>query len=619
MLQDIRNNAQGTIAKVIIGLLIISLSIWGMDAIIGGFSGEPEVATVNGEDITEREFLRVVQMESQRRLQQMERPDPSLLNEDLIRQQVLQSLIQEEVMSQDAASQGLILSDADIDALITQMPQFQVDGTFNRDRFVSIVRNMGMGVAEFRELMRSQYVVNQIRNGIVQSAVVSPENIQQLLSLQNQSRDFRTVTLAADSVQDDVSVSDEEVADYYENNQQQFQQPEQVTARYLVLSLDSLAGDVEVSEEEIRALYEERAEELANEERRAAHILIEDGAEASDTMDTIQQRLEDGEAFADLAAEYSVDSFSAEDGGDLGFSGRGVYEEPFEDALYQLEPGEVSEPVSTRFGIHLIKLLDIRQSEAPALAELEDELRQELAREKAQSRFAEVRSQLADSAYSSDNLDEPAEELGLEIRQTEGVTRDGGQPPFDHEGLVRQLFSDDVLQDGYNTEVIDVEDSMAVVASVAEYQQEQVLPLEEVSDEIRTTLEEQKVRDALEERAASIVAGLESGTELSDIEGVDAGWSVFKNQRRNNQSQNPAVLQRVFSMPRPDGDSAAYDSVYTGDGVVIIGLNAVNEGDEGANDAERQQLARFLTSLTGQQEYQAYQQFLRDKAEVERP
>lgn len=619
MLQDIRNNAQGTIAKVIIGLLIISLSIWGMDAIIGGFSGEPEVATVNGEDITEREFLRVVQMESQRRLRQMDRPDPSLLNEDLIRQQVLQSLIQEEVMSQDAASQGLILSDADIDALITQMPQFQVDGTFNRDRFVSIVRNMGMGVAEFRELMRSQYVVNQIRNGIVQSAVVSPENIQQLLSLQNQSRDFRTVTLAAESVQDRVSVSDEEVTEYYENNQQQFQQPEQVTARYLVLSLDSLASEVEVSDAEVRSLYEERAEELVNEERRAAHILIEDGAQASDTMETIQQRLEEGEDFADLAAEYSVDSFSAEDGGDLGFSGRGVYEESFEEALYALEPGEISEPVSTRFGIHLIKLLDIRQSEAPTLTELEGELRQELAREKAQGRFAEVRSQLADSAYSADNLEEPAKELGLEIRETTGVTREGGQPPFDHEGLVRQLFSDDVLQDGYNTEVIDVEDNMAVVASVAEYQEEQVLPLEEVSGEIRATLENRKVREALQEKAETILAELGAGTSLSAIEGVDSGWSVFKNQRRNNQSQDPAVLQKVFSLPRPEGESTVYDSVYTGEGMVIVGLSSVNEGDSEANDAEKQQLTRFLTSLTGQQEYQAYQQFLRENAEVERP
>lgn len=619
MLQDIRNNAQGTIAKVIIGLLIISLSIWGMDAIIGGFSGEPEVATVNGEDITEREFLRVVQIESQRRLGQMERPDPTLLDEDQIRQQVLQSLIREEILSQDAASQGLLLSEADIDALITRMPRFQVDGTFSRDRFVSVVRSMGMGVAEFRELLRSQYVVNQIRNGIIQSAMVSPQNVQRLLSLQNQSRDFRTVTLTGETVEDQVSVSDEEVAGYYANNQQQFRRPEQVKARYLVLSLDSLADEVTVTEEEVRSLYEQRAQALAKEERRAAHILIEDGGEASKTIDTIQQRLEEGEDFADLAAEYSIDSFSAEDGGDLGFAGRGVYEEAFEEALYSLKPGEVSEPVSTRFGIHLIKLLDIRKSEAPEFAAMQDELRRELARKKAESRFAEARAQLADSAYSADSLEAPAEEFGLEVREAGGITPQGGPPPFDHEGLVRQLFSADVLKDGYNTEVIDVEDNMAVVARVAEHQPERVLPLEEVSDGIRGTLEAQKIRDALADKAEAIIAELKSGSSLSDIKGINSGWSVFRNQSRNTQDQDPVVLQQVFSMPRPNEEAPVYDSVYTGEGMVIISLSAVNEGDGEASDAEKQQLSRLLTSLAGQQEYLAYQRFLRNNAEVERP
>lgn len=619
MLQDIRNNAQGTIAKVIIGLLIISLSIWGMDAIIGGFSGEPEVATVNGEDITEREFLRVVQMESQRRLSEMERPDPSLLNEDQIRQQVLESLIQEEVMSQDAASQGLELSDVDIDALITQMPQFQVDGSFSRDRFVSVVRNMGMGVGEFRELMRSQYVVNQIRNGIMQSAVVSPENLGQLFRLQNQSRDFRTVTLSADSVRDGIEITDEQIESYYQENQDQFQQQEQVTARYLVLSLDSLSEGVEVSDEAVRELYEERAAEQVNEERRAAHILIEDGADASDTMEAIQQRLADGEDFADLAEEFSVDSFSSVDGGDLGFAGRGVYEDAFEEALYDLEVGEVSEPVSTRFGVHLIKLLDTRKAETPEFAEMESELRQELSMEKAQSRFAEVRSQLADSAYSADNLDEPAEELGLEVRETQGVTREGGQAPFDHEGLVRQLFSEDVLSEGFNTEVIDVEENMAVVASVAGHQEARVLPLEEVRADIRSVLKQQQVRQALNEKAENVIGQLEAGTRLSDIDTIDSSWAVYNNQRRNSQSLDRNVIQRVFAMPRPEGEQPVRDAVFDGQDMMVVELNEVNEGKADVSDAEQQQLKRFLTSVTGQQEYQAYQQYLRNQAEIDRP
>ena len=258
MLQDIRDNAQGTIAKVIIGLLIISLSIWGMDAIIGGFTGEPEVATVNGNDITEREFLRTVQLETQQRLMQMENPDPSLVDEDQVRRDVLEALIQESVLTQDAANQGLELSDADIDSLITQMPQFQVDGQFNRDRFVATVRNLGMGVAEFRESLRKNYVVNQVRAAIVQTGLAVPAQAEQLLAIQNQTRDFRVWTVNASDVAEQVSISDDAVAAYYEDNRDQFREAEQVDAAYITLSLGELAESIEISEDDLRAYYDQQ-------------------------------------------------------------------------------------------------------------------------------------------------------------------------------------------------------------------------------------------------------------------------------------------------------------------------------------------------------------------------
>ncbi|MDX1552376.1 MAG: SurA N-terminal domain-containing protein [Marinobacter sp.] len=616
MLQDIRENAQGTIAKIIIGLLIVSLSIWGMDAIVGGFSGEPEVATVNGDDITEREYLRVVQIESQRRLSEMDNPDPSLLDEDQVRRDVLESLIQEKVMTQDAENQGLELSDQDIDSLITQMPQFQVDGSFNRDRFVATVRNMGMGVGEFRETMRKQYVVNQIRAGIAQSGMAAGENVAQLLRIQNQTRDFQVVTLSENAVSDQVEVTEAEIEAYYQDNQEAFQQPERVDARYIALSQEALAETVEVSDDELREYYEERSSDLAREERRAAHILIEDGEDAEETMAGIQERLAEGEDFSELAKEYSVDTVSAEEGGDLGFAGRGVYDEAFEETLFQLDKGDVSEPVSTSFGIHLIKLLDVQKAEVPPLEELEDELRRDLARSKAEGRFAEVRTELADLAYAADDLAGPAQELGLEVREKDGVTREGGEAPFDHEGLVRQLFSEDVLKDGFNTELIDVGDNMSVVARVAQYHEAQQQPLEEVSDQIRATLTRQKTREALSERAETIITELESGKELEEL-GIGE-WQSYDDQPRNNPAVGRDVMAGVFSLQRPGDGEVAYGSVMYGDGVAIIALESVNEGDVNRDGDEFSQLRDFLASLEGQREYQAYQQYLRENAEVER-
>ncbi|ERS81308.1 peptidyl-prolyl cis-trans isomerase [Marinobacter sp. EVN1] len=616
MLQDIRDNAQSTIAKVIVGLLIISLSIWGMDAIIGGFTGEPEVATVNGQDITEREFLRTVQMESQQRLMQMENPDQSLLDEDQIRRDVLDALIQEAVLTQDAQSQGLELTDADIDSLITQMPQFQIDGQFNRDRFVATVRNLGMGVAEFRESMRKNYVVNQIRAAIVQTGVVAPENAAHLLAIQNQTRDFRVLTLDGSSVQDQVDVTEAEVQAYYDENRDQFRQPEQVDAAYITLSQGALAESIEVAEDELRAYYEERAEEYAREERRAAHILVEAGDDGQETLATIQQRLEEGESFAALAEEYSVDTVSAQEGGDLGFAGRGVYDEAFEEALFALEEGEVSGPVETSFGLHLIKLEDVRRSDVPAFDELREELRLELARTKASERFAEVRSQLADAAYAADDLAGPAEELGLEIRVVEGVSRDGGAAPFDHAGLVRQLFSEDVLEGGYNTELIDVGDNVSVVARVREYHEPRQLELADVESEIRRILERTETREALAARVDELVAQLESGASVEEL-GVGE-WQQFENQGRNGSGLSPRVVQKVFSMARPNGDTPTVGRTVTADQATVIVLTSVNEGEVDQEGAEYQQLLRFLAQLEGQREYTAYQQYLRNTAEVER-
>jgi peptidyl-prolyl cis-trans isomerase D len=616
MLQDIRDNAQSTIAKVIVGLLIISLSIWGMDAIIGGFTGEPEVATVNGQDITEREFLRTVQMESQQRLMQMENPDQSLLDEDQIRRDVLDALIREAVLTQDAQSQGLELTDADIDSLITQMPQFQVDGQFNRDRFVATVRNLGMGVAEFRESMRKNYVVNQIRAAIVQTGVVAPENAAHLLAIQNQTRDFRVLTLDGSSVQDKVDVTEADVQAYYDENRDQFRQPEQVDAAYITLSQGALAESIEVSEDEVRAYYEERAEEYAREERRAAHILVEAGDEGQATLATIQQRLEDGESFAVLAEEYSVDTVSAQEGGDLGFAGRGVYDGAFEDALFGLEEGEVSGPVETSFGLHLIKLEEVRRSDVPAFDELREDLRLELARTKASERFAEVRSQLADAAYAADDLASPAEELGLEIRVVEGVSRDGGAAPFDHAGLVRQLFSEDVLEGGYNTELIDVGDNVSVVARVREYHEPRQLELADVEPEIRRILERTETRDALAARVDELVAQLESGTSADELGAGE--WQQFEDQGRSVSGLSPRVVQEVFSMARPDGDSPTVGRAVTADQAAVIVLTGVNEGEVDQEGAEYQQLMRFLAQLEGQREYTAYQQYLRNTAEVER-
>jgi peptidyl-prolyl cis-trans isomerase D len=459
-------------------------------------------------------------------------------------------------------------------------------------------------------------VVNQIRAAIAQTGIVASENAKQLLRIQNQTRDFRVLTVSADSLSEQISVSDDEIQAFYDDNADQFREPEQVNAAYITLSLGALAEAMEVSEQDLRAFYNERAEEYAREERRAAHILIEDGNDAEAIVASIQERLGAGESFADLAEEFSADTASARDGGDLGYAGRGVYDEAFENALFALEEGEVSGPVETSFGIHLIRLESVRRSDVPSFESLRGELRDELARTRASERFAEVRAQLADAAYAADDLAGPAAELGLEIREVDGVTRGGGAAPFDHAGLVRQLFSDDVLQGGFNTELIDVGDNVSVVARVREYFEPRQRELADVRDDIAGLLEARKTREVLEARVDELMAALAAGEEPESLGAGD--WQRFENQGRDGANLSRFVVQRAFAMPRPEEGSPSMAKAVGQREAAIILVDAVNEGAVDTDGAEYQQLRQFLTQLEGQREYMAYQQYLRNTAEVDR-
>jgi peptidyl-prolyl cis-trans isomerase D len=615
MLQDIRDNAQGTIAKIIIAVLIVSLSIWGMDAIVGGFRGEPEVATVNGEDITEREYLRMVQIASQQRLSEMENPDPTLLDEDRIRQEVLESMIQAEVLAQDAGNQGLELTDQGVDQLIVSMPQFQVNGEFSQQNFTSFVRNLGMGVAEFRELLKRDYISNQIRTSVIRGGVAPAEAARQVLAIQGQTRDFSTLTLGATSVADEVEVTDADVEQWYSENQQQFTRPESVDVAWIELSLDTVAETVDVPEQDVRDRYDELVAEESYEERRSAHILVEDGDDAQSRIETIQQQLDDGADFAGLAREFSDDPLSAEQGGDLGYLREGDLGGAYDEAMLALEEGEVSGPVETEYGTHFIKVLDIRTSEPAPFEELAPGIRDQIAQSRAGDEFARQRTDLADMAFSSETLEEPAEQFGLEVKTRNGVTREGNEAPFEHAGLVRQLFSADVLEDGFNTELIDIDQTTAVVARVMEHHPEAPQPLEEVAGQIRERLQREQTLTLLQERADELLGQLRTGEATP--EGDD--WTVYDDVVRN-QSAVPAPIQaRVFSLPTPDEDGFSFGTVADGSDLVIIALSDVSDGEVDSESEQVRNMAQFLAQMNGQQEYSAYVRTLREQAEIERP
>ncbi len=622
MLQNIRENAQGTIAKGIIAVLIISLSVWGLDAIVGG-GGEPAVASVDGEDITEREFRRMVQIERQQRLSQMDQPDPARIDDSELNESVLEALIQQKLLGRDVAARGLQLSEQEIDRMITEAPEFQVDGRFNRDRFMQIVRNQGMTVDQFRDMLERDHLTRVMQAVIQGSAFTTDDEVRRLAALLTQTRSFSALTVSLDQAPADVEVTDEEIERFYEENRTLFRQEEAADVSWITLRRQDLIDEGEVSDEDLRELYERRVSQQEQaQQRNAAHILIRDEDDAAERIAALEEALERGEDFADLASEYSDDTGTANDGGELGYSRFDDFEEAFSEALFEIEEaGSVVGPVETRFGTHFIKLLSVRAEDPPSMAELEDELRREIAEQQAGRRYVEMSERLADLAYAEYDLEAPAELIGQSIQERDGVTPERNESPFDHPQLLRQLFSEDVLEGGFNTELVEITPEEAVVARVREYYPETQRSLDEVRDEVRERVAERKRREQLSEQLSQFAERLRSeGPEARDEIASELGleWERFENIERGDLHL-PAILRdAAFRLPAPTDERATVDLVELPGSLALVSVDEVIAADEQTISQVAVQLRNSLAQRHGQMAYNYYLSQLREEASVNR-
>lgn len=618
MLQNIRDKSQGWIAKAIIGLIVVLMAFTGFEAIFNSVTHNQTAAEVNGEEITIPEVNQAVEMQRRQLAQQLGPDfDASMLDDRLLRDSAINGLIDRMLLLQGAQKAGFAFSDAAVDQLIVQTPEFQVNGAFDAARFDQVIGQMGYSRLQFRDLLQKEMLVAQLRAGVSGTSFVTDQDIAAFAALERQTRDFATRKFTANPAS--VAVSDDELKAFYDKDPARFMSPEQVVLEYIELKKQAFMDQIEVTDEELRSQY---AKDTANqtERRRASHILIEvndkqDDAQAKATIEKLRDRLDSGEDFAAVAKEASQDPGSAPEGGDLGYAGQGVYDPAFEKALYALKEGEVSEPVRTEFGWHLIKLTGVQAADLPSFDSIKAKLADEVKAQRADVRFVEASKTLENSAFESADLAQPAEELGLKIQTSAPVGREGGEGITANRQVMQAAFSQEVLDERANSPVLELDPETAVVVRVKEHRKPEQLPLEQVSEQIRAQLVQQKASEQARSEGEKLISDFKSNPS----EEHGSGWQVVEAADRNQDGIEPAVLQQAFRMPKPAEGKPRMAGVTLNNGdFVVVRLDGVNVPEQALSDEEKANYRRFLASRAGQQDFFAYREMLRETADIER-
>ncbi|WP_024951810.1 SurA N-terminal domain-containing protein [Cobetia crustatorum] len=603
MLQRIRDRSHGWVAKTIVGFIVVTFAFFGVESIIGAFTGSSdEVATVNGDKISRQS----VETEVQRAIRSGQvAPE----QEREARTQIINQMIDSRLLDQYAEEGGLHLSDAQLDQLIVSLPEFQDDkGRFDADVFRNRLASAGYSPTSFRQQLSSDTLREQLRQGFASSAFVLPSETEALSKLQRQTRSFRYATLSSADLETPVTLSDDELTAWYDGHQENYRRPAQVKLAYVLLDQTELAEGGEVTDETLQAEY---AAKRAEAPREIAHIMVEKGddvAASRSKLEAAREQLAAGEDFAKVAESVSEDSSTADKGGELGVITRGIFGEEFDDAAFALDEGQVSDIVDTGDSLHLIKVTGL---DIASFDDMRDELLTDARQSASRDAFNEKAQQLKDESFAADDLKSVAKDLDLPLQQTDWVAQDTDDALLSEPGVMSAAFDDEVLKEGYNSDVIELDDSRRLVLRVAEQRPATTLAFDEVKQQVQREATADKTTNALKALAESDLKTLSDGQQ---VDGID--WREAKDVSRQADSQLPqSLVKQAFALAHPQGGKSVYGHAVLKNGIALIELTDVGESEPGEMD---QFLSRLASRLQAQAAVQGLQESLRERADIER-
>ncbi|WP_394247428.1 peptidylprolyl isomerase [Vibrio profundi] len=612
MMDRLREGVNSIAVKIILGLIILSFVFAGVGSYVTG--GNNAAAKVGNTEIGRGEFEQAYQNERNRMQSQLGDyfsqmlADPAYV--ESFRKSVLDRLINDLLLEQHAESLGLRISDAQIRTMILEMPQFQNDGKFDQEIYQAALRRAGFSAESFAEYMRRDLVRNQLITALQSSDFVLQGEIDAQSKLIAQTRDIRSITLSVDELAKNIELTDEEIEQYYKQNPADYTRPEQVKVAYIELSAEALKAKAQISDEAVDAYYQEHLDKYSSaEQRKVSHILVQGDDEAK--AQAILDELNAGADFAALAEEKSDDFGSADLGGDLGWIERDVMDPTFEEAVFALEKvGDTTGLVKSEFGYHIIKLDELKASQAQPLAEVAAEIKKELVDQYAIDQFYELQTELEKVAFEyPDSLDDSAEAINAKIQTTDFVSTVDAPEILKTPSVTQAILSPEVKEDGLNSEVIEVAPEHVIVVRVEDSRDQIVLPLEEVKDQVVAALSAVKAEEQAVELGVSLVNELKAGNEA-----VLADNNLEFTELETIDRSSPLAAS-VFALAKPEEGQVVFGQSKGQSGnIVVVELSKVEAKIE---PAYSEQIGAQLERVGNQQDLTNVLTVLRKNADIE--
>jgi len=608
------------LVQIVLALIVLPFALWGVDSYRN--SGDVvSLAKVNGEKISQQEFDNAMEQQRQR-IREMAGPnfDPAIFDKPEIKHSVLDGLVTQRLMLSGAREAGLVVSDEQMAQIIATVGAFQKDGKFDKQQYEAALRAQGMTPAMFEFRVRQDLTTRQLTDAFTQNGYAADAVVANLIRLNEQQRVVSIAKLDLATFTKQAQVSDAAIKTYFEQNPQEFQIPERAKIEFVTLSLDALMEQAVAKDSDIKAYYEEHLSEFGTQEQRqAAHILITLSKQASDAEkaeakrkaeQVLKQVKQSPAKFAELAKQYSQDPGSAANGGDLGMFGRGAMVKPFEEAVFSLKVGEISDLVQSDFGYHIIKLVAIKAPKVQPLSEVKAMISQRVKFQQSSDKFAELAEKFSNTVYEqSDSLKPAAELVKAPVQGGVWLSKDKPSSAAWNEKVVQAVFSEDVLKNKRNTAAIEIAPNTLMAARVTEYQAASVHPLAEVASAIRTQLQQRQAKQALVEQGKKKLEQLQKG-EKTDVSFLSA-QTFTRSQHANLSADVVKALFRADVSKLPAYVGVEDEQV----GYVLARIDAVKDAAI-PDEMKRSRYAQQIRQITGDELLAAYLADTKKQADI---